>query len=701
MGDTKEKIIFYLEKTNKKVTKNNLIRAFASSEIEKEEVLDIVNELEEKGIIYIDDFENCHTFTKNCDLVQDKLRKNDNNKYFIHNNGNNIFITNDALNGALINDIVLVNKNDGNIKKIVKRNTGKLILECKTIDNEITFIPIKDYFEHNIFLNKKNYFNFNDGDRIIVKIKSGNSKDGFYCDFIKNIGHKDDPDIETKMFLYEKDIPIDFNENVIKETEQIPNYVKKEDFANRLDLRDKRIFTIDGISTKDFDDAVSIEMNENGNYLLGVHIADVAHYVKPGTAIFNEAFNRGTSIYITNFVIPMLPRKLSNGICSLNPNEERLTISCIMEINKNGQVIDYKIHDSVIKSKMRMIYEDVNKVIDGYVVEDYEYFKKDLVLMHELSLILNDVNEKRGYLDFGNNDIKIEIDNNGTPIDVKTLDRGPAEKLIENFMILANETVSKDISWKGLPCIYRVHDMPPVNSITSALSTIESLKSNIKKPNNFNSQSIQNLIKKMSALDEKDILLMILLTGMSKASYSPNNIGHFGLALDYYSHFTSPIRRFPDLMLHTLIKEYNTIYNVDNINERINYITENLTTICQDNSYKERRAESVEREFNEFKKAEYMKNHITETFSGIVTYVSKKGITIVTKNHITGHIKINDLIKEGFKYIPGKCEIISNDKKTSYRFGSPIEVTVKSINNCCINFCIKKEEQKVLVKHIS
>ena len=703
MEEVKDKIIIYLEKKNEKLS--NLIELFSSNEIERDLIQNIIRQLEIEGRIYIDNFNQCIIFPTNSDLIQGKLKKSIKGEYYVYYDNEMITIPEECLNGALLKDIVVVQKSNydksvGKVKKIVKRYNSLLIVDYDIIGDKPGFTTVNNVFNYDIILSDKDYKQLDIGDRFILKIIDKPKPGKFDFELIKKVGHKDDPNLEIRTILLSKEIPIEFDEETIKELDEIPDYVSEKEIENRLDLRDKNIFTIDGISTKDFDDAVSIEKKENGNYILGVHIADVANYVRPNSAIFKEALNRGTSIYITDYVIPMLPRKLSNGICSLNPNVDRLTISCIMEIDPTGEVINYKIVDSVINSKMRMTYEDVNEILNNNKdLENYASFKNDLLIMNELSNILNKKNTDRGYLNFGSSDIKIKVDENGKPIQIKKNIQGASEKLIENFMILANETVSKDISWKQLPCVYRVHDIPHLNALTKSLNTINELGCKIKIPANFSSYSIQNILNKLSKSELNDILSSILLTGMSRACYSPNNIGHFGLALDYYSHFTSPIRRFPDLMLHTLIKEYKNIYEKEDFNDIIKNITKKLPDICQDNSQKERRAEEIEREINKYKMVEFMENHIGETFSAIITYVSPKGLTIRTQNYITGSICINELKQLGYKYDASTNSLISKDR--SYKIGALIDVKVKnaSKNNLSIIFTLVKTKNKTLKKN--
>lgn len=706
MEELKEKILIYLEKKKKKIKITKLVKLFSTNEEEKNLILNLIRELEIEGKIYINNSDECCKFPSNDNLIQSKLRKDSKGNYFVCSNTRVITINEKLLNNALLNDIVVVEtdslnnlKNCGKVKKIIKRHNSLLVVDYNIVDNKPCFKPVNNFLDCNINLSDKYCKNFVPGDRLVLKVIDHKNNNKLDFEFVESLGHKDDPNLEIKTLLVSKDIPIDFNEKVIKELDDIPNCVNEDEIKDRLDLRDKNIFTIDGNSTKDFDDAVSIEKKENGNYILGVHIADVAHYVKPNTAIFNEALNRGTSIYITNYVIPMLPRKLSNGICSLNPNVDRLTMSCIMEVDPEGNVVNHKIIDSVINSKMRMTYEDVNKVLkEKQDLEEYKPFKQDLLLMNELSNILREKMNKRGYLNFGNNDLKIVVNENGKAIGIKEQEHDIAEKLIENFMILANETVSKDISWKGLPCIYRIHDLPPIPAITRALETIKNFGYNVKIPNNFSSQSIQNILNKISKFEDNNILSTILLTGMSRACYNTNNIGHFGLALDYYSHFTSPIRRFPDLMLHTLIKEYNKLYENEDYNETINKIFNELPLICNDNSLKERRADEIERIVNRYKIAELMESHIGEDFDAIITYVSPKGITIRTTNYVTGHIGIGELMSNGFKFSPEKNIMINKSSGKVYKFGDNICVKVKNVNkiNYSVDFSLAKSKVKTL-----
>lgn len=403
-------------------------------------------------------------------------------------------------------------------------------------------------------------------------------------------------------------IKTEFDPEVIEQLDSIPEEISKEDKIGRRDLTDEVIFTIDGDDTKDIDDAISVEKLENGHYKLGVHIADVSYYVKEGSPLDNEAMERGTSVYLVDRVIPMLPHKLSNGICSLNPDVERLAISCVMEIDSKGKTVDYEIFESVIKSRIQMTYKKVNKILEEDVIPSgYEPYAQKLKLMKELADIIRKAKVERGYLDFDVDEAKILVDENCVPTDVVLRDRGAGENLIEDFMIQANECVATHIFYMNLPFIYRIHEYPKEEKIKGFLSFVQTLGYTV--PGNIKDtspKSMQKLISFLSDKKEFKILSSLLLRNMQKAVYSPQNLGHYGLASKCYTHFTSPIRRYPDTTVHRLLRTY--LFNNDMSSETIRHWEEKLIYVADHSSLKERSSVDCEREVEDMKMAEYMEN---------------------------------------------------------------------------------------------
>ena len=593
-------------------------------------------------------------------------------------NGPDIFVRSENLNGAINNDFVEVDysthNNEAYVIKILKRDLSNLVGEMVSIKNKLVFKPDDDKLNIIVKLTKDSLNQVVEGHKVLVQIIKEIGKRQYLGKIAKIIGHKNDPGVDIITIALRHGIEVEFSEEVIKELENIPNVVSENEKVGRKDLTNEMIFTIDGDDTKDIDDAISIKKN-NDNYILGVHIADVSHYVKMGSSLYDSAFNRGTSSYLADTVIPMIPHQLSNGICSLNPEVERLTISCIMTINKNGKVIDYDIFPSVIKSRKQMTYKNVNKILEEDIVpEGYEAYVSDLKLMAELAKILRAEKVSRGYIDFGLDEAKIIQDENGKAIDVVKRERGVGENLIEDFMIAANETIATHISNMDLPFIYRVHDVPNSEKIEDFKNLIKQMGYQIHTDlNKITPLTMQKVLNELRDKKEFNILSDMLLRSMKKAIYSTNNIGHFGLALTNYTHFTSPIRRFPDLTVHRLLRTYLFENRIDM--ETINYNAKYLVDVATNSSETEVAATEAERDVLDMKMAEYMESHIGEEYDGIISGVTNFGMFVELDNLVEGLVHISSL--DGyFEYIPEILSLVSENKR--YRIGDEVRVVVTS-----------------------
>lgn len=593
-------------------------------------------------------------------------------------NGSDIFVRSENLNGAINNDFVEVDystrNNEAYVIKILKRDLSNLVGEMVSIKNKLVFKPDDDKLNIIVKLTKDSLNQVVEGHKVLVQIIKEIGKRQYLGKIAKIIGHKNDPGVDIIAIALRHGIEVEFSEEVIKELEDIPNVVSENEKVGRKDLTNEMIFTIDGDDTKDIDDAISIKKN-NDNYILGVHIADVSHYVKMGSSLYDSAFNRGTSSYLADTVIPMIPHQLSNGICSLNPEVERLTISCVMTINKNGKVIDYDIFPSVIKSRKQMTYKNVNKILEEDIVpEGYEAYVSDLKLMAELAKILRAEKVSRGYIDFGLDEAKIIQDENGKAIDVVKRERGVGENLIEDFMIAANETIATHISNMDLPFIYRVHDVPNSEKIEDFKNLIKQMGYQIHTDlNKITPLTMQRVLNELRDKKEFNILSDMLLRSMKKAIYSTNNIGHFGLALTNYTHFTSPIRRFPDLTVHRLLRTYLFENRIDM--ETINYNEKYLVDVATNSSETEVAAQEAERDVLDMKMAEYMESHIGEEYDGIISSVTNFGMFVELDNLIEGLVHISTL--DGyFEYIPEILSLVSDNKR--YRIGDTVRVVVVS-----------------------
>ena len=674
---------------NKKYTFKDLTKLL---DVDDETLLSDLNTLEEQGIITV--LSDCFQALDKNNYATENIRiyKDcgvfyfDNIKYKIHL---------DDINGALKNDLCLfvIDKESkkAKVKKIIKRFNDLVV--CELIDNKLKIYGDNKYVD----VPSNEYSRLVEGSRVLIKLKN----DGLNGNIVEIIGHKDDPGIDLIQIALSKCFSLDFSEEYLKELEKFPNHVKEDEIKGRLDLRDKLIYTIDCDNTKDMDDAISVEKKENGNYVLGVHIADVSHYVKLGSEIFKEAFKRGNSLYMLNTVIPMIHKFLSNGICSLNPSVDRLTKSCFMEIDKDGNIVDYKIVKSVIRSKKKMKYSEVNKLLEeNKMVAGYEPFIDNLKLANELNNILNKARIERGYVKFMSNDLIVELDKNNKPLEFKMQEQKTAETMIENCMLMANQTVAINYSW--LPFIYRIHEMPDKNTVINILQFLKKLGYNIPLIKNVDNQkALQGILRDLSSDKDFKIISNFILRGMKKAKYSTENTGHFALAYEHYTHFTSPIRRLSDLMVHILIDLYEK--NNYMINEEIENLEQLLIDVSIQASFKERKAIEAENEANAMKMAEYMEGHINEYFNGKIINIDSSGVTVEV-NNIIGHVNFSDIKKDSYKFNKENFTLFGKKTKQTLKIGDNVRIKVlsasKEYRTIAFAICEKldKVKQKVLIK---
>ena len=575
--------------------------------------------------------------------------------------------------GAIYHDIVLISIDFHNaaVIKILKPYAGNIVGEVVKGRHNKFIRPLDQNFPL-IDLDPKKDKNAQEGHRVVVKITS--RLPSLIGEVVEILGHKNDPKVDILSLAYQANVPVYFSDEVMQEVEtNVPSEVSKEDKEGRVDLTDHLIFTIDGIDAKDLDDAIEVHKNNDGTYHLGVHIADVSHYVAKYSVIDKEAFKRGTSIYLTDYVIPMLPHALSNGICSLNPDVERLAMSCEMTINDKGEVIDYDIHESVIKSKYRLNYDDVNAFFKGehkYPAELAKMLKEGL----ELSHILRAYKKKRGCLDLDVSEAKIIVDGNGKPLDVVLRGRDEGEMLIEDFMIAANETVASHIYWQNLPFVYRVHDKPKQAKFNDFCHLIEPLGYKIKgERNGVHPLELQSLLERVKDKAIHDVISNLMLRSLAKAVYQSENIGHFGLASDCYTHFTSPIRRYPDLMVHRLLKMYASSkpHKLDELRDDIEYQAQ-MASFC------ERRAIDLERKVDDMKKTEYMMDKIGKEYPAKISGMLSTGIFVALDNTIEGFIKFDDMDDDFYTFDEKRMIVVGDGTHRVYKLGDRLKVQVKA-----------------------
>ena len=683
----REDILNILKNSDKALNAYELQNLLEIEDVDKlKEMNEELRKLEEEVIIYHSNKDK-YMMLENSHLRKGVMRVNKKGFGFVETDdlSDDIYINEDNMNGAIHDDIVLVeitskmntDRIEGRILKIIKRQVERYIGEINFDKKEMGHITLDDpKIKLNIEIPKDKALNSVDGHKVVVElVKKKNNSGRYEGKVVQVIGHKNDPGVDILSVTCKYNINSSFPEDVIEEVKDIPMEVKEEEIAGRRDLRNMEIFTIDGDDTKDIDDAISIEKYSNGHYKLGVHIADVSYYVKEGSPLDNEAMDRGTSVYLVDRVIPMLPHELSNGICSLNPNVDRLAISCVMEFDSTGKRIDYEIFESVIRSRIQMTYKKVNSILEKNIVpEGYENFEYSLRTMAELASILRKDKTKRGYLDFDVDEAKILVDENCKPTEIVLRDRGIGENLIEDFMIAANECVATHIYFMNLPFIYRIHEVPQEDKIRSFLSFIGGLgytvNADIKDTRPTTVQKILNAIK-----DKKEfkILSSLLLRSMQKAIYSPDNLGHYGLASDCYTHFTSPIRRYPDTTVHRLLRTYLFEGKMDM--GTIKKWEEKLVYIADHSSAKERASVDCEREVEEMKMAEYMEDHIGDEYEGMISSITNFGMFVQLDNLIEGMVPLKNL-SDFFHYDEETMTLTGERSHEKYMIGERLLVKV-------------------------
>ncbi len=661
-------------------------RVGVNSVEETKEFTDELRKLEDEVVVYHSNKDK-YMMLENSHLRKGVMRANKKGFGFVEVDGldDDIYVSQDNMNGAIHDDVVLVeitskmniDRIEGRVLKIIERRIQRYIGLMKFDDKGMGHVVLDDSkIKLNIQVPKEKSMNAVDGHKVVVevdKMMNHNGRcEGHVCEII---GHVNDPGVDILSIIYKYNINIDFPDEVKSQVASMPMEVYESDLKGRRDLRDQVIFTIDGDDTKDIDDAISIEKLANGHYRLGVHIADVSYYVKEGSPLDTEAMDRGTSVYLVDRVIPMLPHELSNGICSLNPNVDRLAMSCVMEFNNEGKQLDYEIFPSVIRSRIQMTYKKVNSVLEKNIVpEGYEDYADDLRTMEELAEILRKAKVKRGYIDFGVEEAKILVDENCVPTDVVLRERGMGENLIEDFMIAANECVATHIYFMNLPFIYRVHEYPKEEKIRSFLGFVSSLgyqvNGNIKdvKPT-----TMQAILKQLQDKPEYKILSSLLLRSMQKAVYKPENLGHYGLASKCYTHFTSPIRRYPDTTVHRLLRTYLVEGKVDM--QTIKKWEEKLVYIAEHSSERERASVDCEREVDDMKMAEYMEKHIGEEYEGMISSITSFGMFVELDNLIEGLVPLRDM-KDFFHFDEERMTLTGEKSYVKYSIGERVVIKV-------------------------
>jgi ribonuclease R len=617
-----------------------------------------------------------------------------------------LFIPAENMNGAMNNDRVIAKivregvagkRTEGEIIRILKRANSKIVGTFEKSEHFGFVVPDDRRIYQDIFIAKQDVNSAKTGHKVVVEVtkwpEKRRSPEG---KIIEVLGDKDKPGVDILSIIRKYNLPEEFPQEVEAFAESIPEEIPESEYKRRRDLRGMKIVTIDGEDAKDLDDAISIEKLPDGKYKLGVHIADVTHYVTEKTPLDKEAFMRGTSVYLVDRVIPMLPRKLSNGICSLNPKVDRLTLTCMMTIDKNGKVVEHEVFESIIKTSERMTYTDVTKILkdnDPELIKHYDYLIEDFKLMEELCNILHSKRMQRGALDFEFEESKIILDEKGRPIDIKPYEREIANRVIEEFMLVCNETVAEYMIWTGMPFVYRVHETPDEDRLTAFSEFVHNLGYFLRVTKEVHPKALQELLEQVKGKNEEAVVSTLLLRSLKKARYSPECLGHYGLAAKYYSHFTSPIRRYPDLAIHRIIKEFIKDGIDANREKKLRKFVEQASKQSSDT---ERVAQEAERETDDLKKVEYMSDKIGNIYPGIISSVTAFGMFVELENTIEGLIHISNLLDDYYTYDEKRHSLIGERTKKIYRLGEKVVIKVvkTDIETRTIDFALESEYEE-------
>lgn len=617
-----------------------------------------------------------------------------------------IFIPAEGVRGAMHRDHIMCKivrqegggkRAEGEVVEILERGPSTIVGRYEPSKNFGFVVPDDQKYSSDIFIPKSKDMGAVAGHKVLVEVtgwaEERRNPDG---KIVEIIGHVNDPGVDILSIIHQYDLPIEFPEDVMKEVEKIGDEVPDQDKKSREDMRHIPMVTIDGEDAKDLDDAISFEKLENGNYRLGVHIADVTHYVKSGSAIDKEAYTRGTSVYLVDRVIPMLPHKLSNGICSLNVGLDRLALTCMMDVDHNGNVVNHRIVETLINIDERMSYTDVNEILIGEnqpLIDRYKDYVEMFKGMEELALTLRKKRGRRGSIDFDFKESKVIVDEAGKPIDIIIYPRNIATKIIEEFMLLSNETIAEDYYWQDKPFLYRSHEEPDTEKIEQLSTFIHNFGYKIKGARaKIHPKNLQKILADIDDTPEENIISRLVLRSMKQARYTPECDGHFGLAAKYYTHFTSPIRRYPDLQIHRIIK-HNLHHELKGkIQSRLN---KQMPDVAKQSSIRERVAEEAERETVKLKKVEYMSQFIGKAYKGIITGITSWGVYVELPNTVEGLVHVTEMDDDYYVHDEVHHQFIGERTKKIYRLGDAVYVRLvqTSMDNRTIDFSFMTQEE--------
>ena len=603
-----------------------------------------------------------------------------------------LYIQSKDVNGAIHNDRVMAEitrdasgdkRAEGRIVKVIKREVTKIVGTFKPAQHFGFVTPMEKEINTDIYIPEKYFNGAKENDRVVVQItkwvKDNKKPEGM---IVEVLGNKDERGIEIESIIREHGLPLEFPSKVLDEANYVAVPIPNEEIERRRDLRDKLIYTIDGVDAKDLDDAISVELLDNGNYQLGVHIADVTHYVKEKSNLDKDALKRATSVYLVDKVIPMLPKQLSNGVCSLHPKTDKLTLSIFMEIDKKGKVVNYEIIESVIDSKFRLNYTEVSNVLENKENEtsfhDSRELLESLVNAEKLARILMKKREKRGALDFDFPEAYIQLDETGNVKHIEPYERRIANRIIEEFMLVANETIAEHFYWLGIPFVYRIHETPSSTKMEALNKFVNQYNLFVKgDTEEVHPKALQSIIKAIQGKKEEKAISTIILRSLKQAKYSPECTGHFGLAASYYCHFTSPIRRYPDLQIHRIIKEF---INNEMTSRRQDKLKDIVLKASEQSSEMERKAEVAERDIHKYYKCLYMEDKIGEEFEGMISSVTSFGIYVELPDTVEGLIPISNLVDDYYIFNETEFNMVGQNTNKIFKVGDEIKVKLDLVN---------------------
>ncbi|MFG6394883.1 MAG: ribonuclease R [Lachnospiraceae bacterium] len=709
--DKKKKLImeFTASKSYKPMTIKEMGVVLQVPSKQKKDLRKVIEELSEEGKLQVNSRGRIKLMPGNIKTGKYMGTQRDFGFVRIEGEEEDIYIAGGRQKGAVDGDTVRVaiespkngRKREGTVTEILERGNGVIVGTYSKSKSFGFVIADNQKFGKDIYIAKADSMGAVTGHKVVVEITDyGNGDRNPEGRIIEIIGHINDPGVDIKSIIKAYGLPEEYPGAVMEQAEGISDTVSEEEKEGRADYRDLQTVTIDGEDAKDLDDAITLS-REGDIYRLGVHIADVTHYVRENSPLDKEALKRGTSVYLVDRVIPMLPHKLSNGICSLNQGEDRLALSCIMDINQSGEIISHKIEETVINVDRRMSYTSVNKIIELEDKEEQEKYKEFIPmfsLMYEVADILRKRRFKRGSVDFDFPESKIILDEKGKPLEIKEYERNNAHRIIEEFMLAANQTVAEEYFWQELPFVYRVHDTPDSEKILQLGIFVNNFGYILKTGTNddIHPKEIQKLLNSVKGKPEEALISKLALRSMKQAKYSVNCGGHFGLAMKYYCHFTSPIRRYPDLQIHRIIKE--NIHGTLSGN-RTSHYNKILPEVAEASSMLERRADDSEREVEKLKKAEYMEQFIGQSFDGIISGVTSWGLFVELPNTVEGMVRVADIPGDYYYFDEEHYSMTGEHTGKVYKLGDKIKVTVASVDKLVktIDFIIAEEEQQLNV----